>query len=84
MTSWQNSKAVEKGVAFSDGLVAARCSALTPKGGARTFAGREVFSSTHMSRPKTDFNLFAPAGANSVRHFHQLYVTHQARGLKIF
>ena len=35
----------------------------------RTFAGREVFSSTHMSRPKTDFNFFAPDGANSARLF---------------
>lgn len=79
MTSWQNSKAVEKGVAFSDGLVAARCSALTPKGGARTFAGREEFFATRMSRQKTDCNSFATyrkniilrCVANSARLFWQ-------------
>jgi hypothetical protein len=34
---------------------------------ARTFPGREVFFPTRMSSGKTDFNFFAPAGANSAR-----------------
>ena len=35
----------------------------------RTFASRKVFSPTHMSPEKMIKTLFAPAGANSARHF---------------
>ena len=37
----------------------------------RTLAGREVFFPTYMPPEKTNFILFAPAGANSARLFRQ-------------
>jgi len=46
---------------------AACCSARIVRQGRtiRTFTGREVFSPTHMSPEKINFDFFAPAGANS-------------------
>ena len=58
----------KRGVA-SHASRASRCSALIVllRRAIRTFAGREVFSPTHMSPWKMDWNSFAPAGANSAR-----------------
>ena len=59
----------KKAYAFSDKRITARCSALHVRRRLtfRTFAGREMFSPTHMSPEKTNRNHFAPAGANSAR-----------------
>ena len=58
---------VEKVKAFSDNRMAPRRSAqiVHERRTICTFARREVFSATHMSRRKTDWSFFASADANS-------------------
>ena len=60
---------VEKGYAFSDKRFAPRRSAhfLRLRQKKCTFAGREVFSATRVSRQKTDLTLFRRCGGETLR-----------------